>query len=80
MEGRFQMNDISNKPIYELRVKGRLADRYLKWFEGMSLEYREGDTYIVGPVPDQPALQGMIVTIGDFGLTLQSVRCLDEEE
>jgi hypothetical protein len=74
------MNDTPNKPIYEIRVKGRLTDRCLRWFEGMSFEYREGDTCIVGPVPDQPALQGMLITIGDLGLTLRSVRCLDEEE
>jgi hypothetical protein len=73
------MNDLPKKPIYEIRVKGRLADHFLKWFEGLSFEYREGDTYIVGPVPDQPALQGMLVTLGDLGLTLQSVRCLSEE-
>jgi hypothetical protein len=46
----------------------------------MSFEYREGDTCIVGPIADQPALQGMLITIGDLGLTLRSVRCLDEEE
>lgn len=74
------MNGTPNKPIYEIRVEGRLADRYLKWFEGMSFEYREGDTYIVGLVPDQSALQGLLITIGDFGLTLRSMRCLDEEE
>lgn len=74
------MDDILNKPIYEIRVKGRLTDRCLKWFEGMSFEYREGDTCIVGPVLDQPALQGMLIMVGDLGLTLRSVRCLDEEE
>jgi hypothetical protein len=45
----------------------------------MSFEYREGDTCIVGPVLDQPILEGMLVRIGDLGLTLQSVRRLDEE-
>ena len=74
------MSDTSNKPIYEIRVRGRLTDRWLRWFEGMSFEYREGDTCIVGLVPDQSALQGMLITIGDFGLTLRSMRCLDEEE
>jgi len=74
------VSDTSNKPIYEIRVKGRLTDRWLRWFEGMRFAYREGDTYIVGPVLDQPALQGMLITIGDLGLTIQSVRCLDEGE
>jgi hypothetical protein len=63
---------------YEIRVKGRLTDRWLRRFEGMRLEYREGDTYIVGPVADQAALEGLLIAIGDLALTLRSVRCLDD--
>ena len=73
------MHSTSGTRIYEIQVKGRLSERWSKWFAGMSFEYREGDTCIVGPVPDQPALEGMLITIGDLGLTLQSVRRLDEE-
>jgi hypothetical protein len=79
-KGRFQVNHTSNEPIYEFRVKGRLTDRWLKSFAGMSLVYRDGDTYIVGPVPDQSTLHGMLIAIGDYGMTLQSVRRLDERE
>ena len=72
------MCEPSGTPIYEIRVKGRLTDRWLRRFDGMCFEYREGDTCIVGPVPDQPALEGMLITIGDLGLTLLSVRLLGE--
>lgn len=71
------MSGTLRNPVYEIRVKGRLADRWLRRFEGMRFEHREGDTYIVGPVPDQPALEGLLISIGDLGLTLQSVRRLD---
>lgn len=73
------MHGTVRKPTYEIRVRGHLTDRWLRWFEGMRFEYREGDTCIVGPVPDQPALERMLITVGDLGLTLRSVRCLDED-
>jgi hypothetical protein len=78
VKGRFQMQVAPGIPIYEIRVKGRLTDRWLRRFDGMRFEHREGETCIVGPVPDQPALEAMLITIGDLGLTLLSVRLLDE--
>ena len=70
------MQGTADTPIYEIRVEGRLTGRWLKRFARMRLEHRKGDTYIVGPIPDQPALEGMLITIGDLGLTLLSVRRL----
>ena len=73
------MNDTLDNSVYEICVKGRLTGHWLRRFDSMRFEYREGNTYIIGPVPDQPALEGMLITIGDLGLILQSVRCLDAD-
>jgi hypothetical protein len=44
----------------------------------MQFAYREGDICIVGPVADQAALEGLLISIGDLALTLRSVCCLEE--
>jgi len=63
---------------YEVRVKGRLTEPWLRRFERMQFAYREGDICIVGPVADQAALEGLLISIGDLALTLRSVCCLEE--
>ena len=71
------MNESHEQQFWEIRVRGRLADCWLKRFEGMRFEYREGDTHIVGPVLDQAALEGMLQTVSDLGLALKGVNLLD---
>lgn len=68
------MNESHEQEFWEIRVRGHLADRWLKRFEGMRSEYRKGDTCIMGPISDQAALEGMLQTVSDLGLTLQGVR------
>lgn len=70
------MNDSRDSQIYEIRVRGLLTHRWLGQFESIRFDHQQGDTCIVGPIPDQPALEGMLIAIGDLGLTLLSVRRL----
>jgi hypothetical protein len=63
---------------YEIRLGGRLDDRWVAWFDGMTLT-REGDgtTRIHGPVADQAALHGLLRRVRDLGLPLLSVTRLE---
>ncbi len=60
---------------YEIRVKGHLDSHWASWFDGISLtSLANGDTVLSGVLPDQSALQGVILRILDLGLPLLSVR------
>lgn len=71
-----------NGGTYEFRIKGRLDDRWLDWFEGMRLRFTSDEqtgldvTEITATIPDQPALHGLLNKIRDLGLTLISARKL----
>ena len=59
---------------YEIRVQGRLAERWSAWFDGMEITAADdGSTLIRGPVTDQAALHGLIQKVRDLGLPLLSV-------
>ena len=60
--------------LYEIRVKGHLAERWVHWFEGLTITLEEdGDTLLTGPVVDQSALHGLLRKVRDLGLPLLSV-------
>ena len=69
-----------NGGTYEFRIKGHLDDRWLDWFEGMTLLYTRDDqtgidiTEIHATITDQPALHGFLNKIRDLNLTLLSMR------
>jgi len=59
---------------YEIRIQGRLADRWSSWFDGMEIAAADdGSTLIRGAVADQAALHGLIQKVRDLGLPLPSV-------
>lgn len=59
---------------YEIRLQGRLDDRWAPWFDGMSIESEaEGVTVLRGEVTDQAALHGLLARLRDLGLPLISV-------
>jgi hypothetical protein len=61
--------------FYEIRFEGYLDDRWTDWFDGMSITLEEdGTTLLSGPVPDQPALYGLLRKVRDLGLPLVSVN------
>ena len=72
--------------LYEIRLEGRLHERWLAWFDGMTLtsipnprpdipgSAGQGVTTVLrGPVADQAALHGMLARLRDFGMPLISV-------
>ena len=59
---------------YEIRVQGRLDDRWSTWFDGLTLSQTDdGTTVLRGPVTDQAALHGLLHKLRDIGLPLLSV-------
>jgi hypothetical protein len=61
--------------IHEIRVQGRLDDRWADWLEGLALtRENDGTTTLTGPLADQAALHGVLNTIRDLNLPIVSVR------
>ncbi len=65
---------------YEIRVEGVLDKYWSAWFEGLQINSEGRQTVISGPLPDQPALHGVLGKVRDLGVSLISVRWLDPEE
>jgi hypothetical protein len=67
--------EFSKPAIYEIRVKGNLEPVWADWFDGFTVTRQANDeTVLTGPVPDQPALHGLLAKIRDLGLPLLVVR------
>ncbi len=63
---------------YELRVDGRLDERWSEWFEGLVVGTGDdGTSTLTGPVADQAQLHGILARVRDVGVTLLSCRVLD---
>ena len=61
--------------LYEIRIKGHLADRWATWFGGLTITLEDnGDTTLSGPVIDQAALHGLLRKVRDLGMPLLSVN------
>ena len=61
--------------LYEIRIKGHLADRWTNWFGGLTITLEEdGNTLLTGPVIDQAALHGLLKKVRDLGMPLLSIN------
>jgi hypothetical protein len=64
----------SNHINYEIKIKGRLEERWAEWFEGLIFTHEnDGTTTLSGPLPDQAALHSILLKIRDMNLTLISI-------
>jgi hypothetical protein len=69
---------MSDAVTYEIRIQGRLGDRWAAWFDGMEIvDTDDGTTLIRGRIADQAALHGLIQKVRDLGLPLLSVTRTD---
>ena len=61
-------------PSYEIRVQGRLDQRWSSWFDGLTIGY-EGDdvTVLHGSLVDEAALHGVLNKVRDLALPLLAV-------
>ena len=63
---------------YEIRLQGRLDDRWSAWLDGLDLSRtQDGATVLRGPITDQSALHGLLAKLRDIGLPLVSVTRMD---
>ncbi len=59
----------------EIRIQGHFDEAWVEWFEGFTMTYLdENQTLLVGDVPDQAALYGLIAKLRDLGAKLISVK------
>jgi hypothetical protein len=60
---------------YEIRVQGRLDQRWSVWFDGLVISYdTDGNTVLRGPLVDEAALHGVLSKVRDLALPLLEVR------
>jgi hypothetical protein len=68
------VNAVQEPGWYEIRLEGRLDDRWTSWFDGMTVESEiNGVTVLRGRVADQAALHGLLARLRDLALPLISV-------
>ena len=58
---------------YEIRVRGTLSERLLSAFPGLTARVRGGMTVLVGRLPDQAALYGVLERLESLGLELVAI-------
>ena len=67
-------------PVYEIRVKGHLDQRWSAWFDGMTITNEaNGDAIISGPLVDQAALHSLLIKVYNLNLTLISVLRIEAD-
>lgn len=73
---------LSKKPrLYEIRIEGHLAARRFGGFEGLEITHKpNGETVLVGSIPDQSALYGLLSWLQNLGATLLLVRQMEKDE
>ena len=59
---------------YQIRLKGVLDSSWSDWLGGFSITIQGNETVLVGNVPDQAALHGILAKINDLGLAIISVN------
>jgi hypothetical protein len=59
-----------------ITVKGHLDQRWSEWFDGLTITHLEnGESVLIGHLPDQAALHGVLTKVRDLGLMLVTVEC-----
>lgn len=59
---------------FRIRIRGVMSDRLLSAFPEMRARMREHETELMGELPDQSALHGVLGRIEALGLELLEVR------
>jgi len=72
---------------YQVRVEGRIGQRWMAWFDGLDIAATAEDpeeaggspvtTTLTGVMPDQAALAGLLQKLYTLGLPLVEVRRME---
>ena len=68
------MKSTNRSAHYQIRIEGKLDERWLRWFEGLEVTSSADDQTIIRGEFDQSALHGLFNRIRDLGVTLISVQ------
>ena len=68
------MRSADRSNYYQICIKGKLDERWLRWFEGLDVTSIADDLTIIFGEFDQSALHGLFNRIRDLGVTLISVQ------
>ena len=80
------MKDANKRPgldqsaRYQIKVWGRLDEKWSDWFNGMTLAFENSITTLTGAVADQAKLRGILSKIWDLNLTVVSVTRIESEK
>jgi len=67
-------------PHYRITIQGTLDDSWSAWFDGLAIAQEgDGTSTLVGPVPDQAALFGLLGRLRDLGAALLAVERLADQ-
>lgn len=65
--------------VFEIVVKGTLSLPLIEALEGFTVtRVEDGNTYLLGDVPDQARLQGVLAMLADLTVELISVNRVDQ--
>ena len=71
---------IQEAQVYQIRVQGRLDDRWSSWLNGLDIRSESEDppiTSLTGPIVDQACLRGILNRIWNLNLSLVSVNQIE---
>jgi len=68
-------------PNYEIRIQGRLDQRWSTWFDGFTISYEGEDiTVLRGSLVDEAALHGILIKVRDLALPLLAVSRVQDNK
>ena len=68
----------SERQFYQIRIEGSVSLDWSTSFDEVTIQHTDdGQTILLGVLPDQTALHGVLMQIRDLGLTLVEVKRID---
>jgi hypothetical protein len=74
------VHEFDQSTPYQIRLKGALDSSWSDWFDGFTITVQGDETLLVGIVPDQSALHGILAKINDLGLPIVSIEKISQTE
>jgi hypothetical protein len=64
--------------FYQVRIEGHVNLDWSASFEDVTVQHTEdGQTVLIGALPDQTALHGVLIRIRDLGISLVEVKRIE---
>ncbi len=64
--------------VYRIRLKGGISHSIVDWVDDLSIFPQEnGDTILVGHIPDQAALRGLLEQLWNLNYTVLAVELIE---